>query len=142
MPEGPIGIVVVDDNELIGEAVERWFRHDARYRFLGACTSAEEAMGPIAALRPGIVLMDVDIPGSDPLSALVGMVESFPGVRFVVLSGHVRPEYIERSLDAGAAGYIVKDEDTAVIIDLILRAAAGEVVLSPAARESLVRAPI
>ncbi len=136
---GPIGVAVVDDNVNIGESLERWFRHDAGYRFLGAFTSAEAALESMAESQPHVVLVDVDMPGTDTFALLARIVAELPGTRAVMLSGHVQPEYIERALDGGAAGYIVKDETIPTIMGLMRQALAGEIVLSPTAQDALIR---
>jgi DNA-binding NarL/FixJ family response regulator len=111
------------------------------YRFLGAFVSTDAAMARMAIDRPQILLLDVDLPGSDAFALLSRLTRDFPATRVVMLSGHVRREYIERALDGGAAGYIVKDEGIPVIMELIKRSLAGEVVLSPTAKRSLIGAP-
>jgi DNA-binding NarL/FixJ family response regulator len=135
-----IGVAVADDNDLMGEAVGRWLSRNPRFAFIGAFASGEDALESLRAGDGGpisVLLLDVDVPGSDSFGALETMGAEFPGLRVVMFSGHVRSEYIERALDAGAAGYIVKDEPPTVILELIGRAARGEVVLSPAARDAI-----
>jgi DNA-binding NarL/FixJ family response regulator len=139
-----IGVAVADDNDLMGEAVGRWLSRNPRFMFSGAFASGEDALDALRMDRGGriaVLLLDVDVPGSDSFGALETISAEFPRVRVVMFSGHVRSEYIERALDAGAAGYIVKDEPPAVILDLIGRAARGEVVLSPAARDAMASGP-
>jgi DNA-binding NarL/FixJ family response regulator len=129
---GP-GVVVVDDNDLLGGAIERWLSRSARVRWLGWTPDALGLPGLLTEKRPDVVLLDVDIPGVDTFALLRRVVAEFPSVRVVMLSGHVRREYIERALDAGAAGYIIKDERVPDIVSLVERAAAGECVLSATA---------
>jgi len=133
-----IGVAVVDDNNRIGESVERWLSGLPGYQFLGAYGSAEAALVGITAAAPRVLLLDVDMPGSDAFALLARVTAEFPQTRVVMLSGHVKSSYITRALDGGAAGYIVKDEGMSVIMELMLRAADGEVVLSPTAKKSLV----
>lgn len=134
-----IGIAVVDDNELIGDSVSRWLRQAQGYQFHGSFTSTEAALAGLRGVEPSprIVVLDVDIPGSDTFAAISRFGAEFPNSRVVMLSGHVEPSYIARALDLGAAGYIVKDEGIPNIVSLIQRAANGEVVLSLSAKRSL-----
>jgi DNA-binding NarL/FixJ family response regulator len=125
---------VVDDNDLLGEAIERWLSKSPKVRWLGWTDDAAGLPGLIIEKRPDVVLLDVDMPGVDTFALLGRIAAEFPNVRVVMLSGHVRREYIERALDEGAAGYIIKDERVPDIISLIERAATGECVLSPTAQ--------
>lgn len=132
-----IGVVVIDDNPLIRQSVERWLKGSAEFRFLGSYPTAEAALTAIASLRPRVALLDLDMPGSDTFGFLKRVAAAHPDVQVLMLSGHVQGEKIARALDCGAAGYIVKDEGMSVILDLLRRAAKGEVVLSPTAKGSL-----
>ncbi len=136
-----LSIAVIDDNVYIGESLERWLTPARGYRFLGAFVSTDAALARMTIDPPQVLLLDVDLPGSDSFSLLARLARDFPTTRVIMLSGHVRREYIERALDGGAAGYIVKDEGIPVIMELIKRALAGEVVLSPTAKRSLIGAP-
>jgi DNA-binding NarL/FixJ family response regulator len=132
--DAKLGVMVVDDNDLLGEAIERWLSRTPNIRWLGWTDETSRLSELIASRRPDVVLLDVDMPGVDTFGLLSSLVGEFPSIRFVMLSGHVRRELIERSLDHGAAGYIIKDERVPDIISLIERAAAGECVLSPTAQ--------
>ena len=133
-PQPRPGVLVVDDNDLMGEAIERWLSRSTRVRWLGWSADAAGLPGLIAERRPDVVLLDVDMPGVDTFALLKRTMAEFPSVRIVMLSGHVRREYIERALDSGAAGYIIKDERVPDIVELIEKAAAGDCVLSGTAQ--------
>src|SRR5690606_26093956 len=113
------GVMVVDDNDLLGEAIERWLSRSTKVRWLRWADDANNLPGLIAEKHPDVILLDVDIPGVDTFKLLGNVIAEFPNLRVVMLSGHVKREYIERALDVGAAGYIIKDERVPDIIDLI-----------------------
>lgn len=133
-PSAPIGVLVVDDNTLIGDSMTRWFTNESDLKLLGWTGTVEEAATMVKQLRPDIVLLDVDIPGGDTFKLLRQIVKEFPGTKVIMLSGLYHEQYIEKALDEGAMGYIVKDETPASIIKLVRKAAAGSVVLSATAR--------
>src|SRR5262245_53001407 len=91
------GVLVVDDNDLLGEAVERWLSKSQRVRWLGWTSDAPLLPGLIAERRPDVVLLDVDIPGVDTFALVRRVSTEFPSVRIVMLTGHVRREYIDRA---------------------------------------------
>jgi len=129
----PVRVFFVDDNVLAAQALERWFGNAPGMAFAGWAGDADRAVSRTAAERPDVCLLDLEMPGVDTIALIPRLGAVSPSTRVVMLSGHVRADDIERTLRAGAAGYISKDEPTALIRDLVARAAAGEVVLSPAA---------
>ncbi len=128
-----IRVLVVDDNDILGESLRRWMTGEHGVRCVGWTDDLVEALRLAGTLAPDLVLLDVDMPGGDTFALLERLTDRHPAMRIVMLSGHMRHDYIERALDAGAAGYIVKDESPASIIDLVRRAIGGEVVLSATA---------
>ena len=130
----PIRVLFVDDNVLAAKALERWFGSAPGFAFAGWAGDADWALSRAAAEMPNVVLLDLEMPGIDTVSLIRRLLNVVPDSKVVMLSGHVRPGDIEQTLRAGASGYISKDEPTAVIRDLVARAAAGECVLSPAAK--------
>ena len=131
----PISVMVIDDNDLVGEAIARWAnRQSDSVRWLGWTGDGATAPALVAERRPDVVLLDVDIPGVDTFGLIGRLKARHPDMQVVMLSGHVREEFIDRAADAGAMGYIVKDEAPREILALARRAAAGECVLSPTAQ--------
>jgi len=130
----PIRILFVDDNVLAAQALERWFGSAPGFAFAGWAGDADRAVSRAAAEKPDIILLDLEMPGVDTVALIPRLLRILPETKVVMLTGHVRTSDIERTLQAGAAGYISKDEPTAVIRSLVARAAAGEYVLSPAAQ--------
>jgi len=132
----PVRVLVVDDNLLAAQAFERWFGTRSDFIFAGWAADAQSAVARAGDKAPDVVLLDLEMPGVDTLGLIPQLLVACPTVRIVMLSGYCRASDISRSLDAGAFGYITKDEPTSVIADLISRAAAGECVLSPSAERS------
>jgi DNA-binding NarL/FixJ family response regulator len=130
----PIRILFVDDNAIAARALERWFGSVPGFVFAGWAGDADRAVSRAAAERPDVILLDLEMPGTDTIALIPRLLTVLPTTRVVMLSGHVRAGDIEQTLRAGAVGYISKDEPTSVIRDLVGRAAGGECVLSPAAK--------
>jgi len=86
---------------------------------------------------PGLVLLDLDAPGRDPLDALAEVLDEQPDLRAVVFTGHVRRELVERALQIGAWGYVSKNDGVSELLRPLRQVAAGHVTLSPQAREDL-----
>jgi two-component system, NarL family, response regulator DesR len=129
-------VMFVDDNVLAARALERWFGCAPGIHFVGWAGDVDTAVTAPAGGHPDIILLDLEMPGVDTVGLIPRLLQAHSGSRVVMLSGHVRPEDIGRTLDAGAAGYICKDEPTAVIAGLVRRAAQGDCVLSPLAQRA------
>jgi two-component system NarL family response regulator len=129
--------MVVDDNDLLCGSLERWFGRNPGIEFLGYVMDGTKAAEEIARLGPDVVLLDVDLPKRSGLDILKKLLVLRPDTKVLMLSGHLKREYIERSLALGAKGYILKDVRVPELGEMITRAAAGEQVLCPASQASL-----
>jgi two-component system, NarL family, nitrate/nitrite response regulator NarL len=129
--ERRIRLLCVDDNQWVAEAIERRLRREPDFQWLGWLPHAGELLEKAEALRPDVVLLDVDIPGDDTFDATERLVKARPEARVVMLSGHVKPDYVDRAIAAGAWGYICKSEENDAIIGALRRVVGGEFVLLP-----------
>lgn len=135
MANGTIGILCVDDNELLAGAMERRLSKEPSMKWLGWVSDASKAENAVAAASPDIVLLDVDMQGYDTLALVGRLTSTYPHVRVLMLSGRFDSPTINKALAAGARGYLVKDEAPAKIVEAVRKAATGSsVVLSNTAR--------
>ena len=129
MVAAPIRVLCVEDNELVADAIGRKLLMDPRFEWLGWVNDQRSLMSKVAAIAPDVVCMDFDIPGQDPLEMIRALKDVSPTSRVLILTGHVREEYVNRTLDAGAWGYLSKAEESRVIVESIRRVASGDFVL-------------
>jgi len=127
----PIRVMCVDDSEVVAESLGRRLRIEKDLVWAGWVQDCGKLGASIADSTPDVVLLDVDMPGTDPFRLIVEIKEQSPGTRVAMLTGHVRREYFEKAVDSGADGYICKDDDPAAIVAHIRRLAGGEFVVSP-----------
>jgi DNA-binding NarL/FixJ family response regulator len=123
---GPIRVLCVDDNDFIAEAMARVLTRDQGFEWLGWLPDAEGLHDAVGQRHPDVVLLDIDLPGADGLEVLERLLREFPDIRVIMLSGHVRREFIDRAVDAGAWGYLSKGERSDVIAAAVRQVAAGE----------------
>lgn len=133
-----VRVLYVDDNILAAKAMQSFMRGRPDIAMTEWAFNANQAVAATEQSRPDVVLLDLDMPGVDTLGLIPRLEAAHPGVRVVMFSGHCRALDIERALDAGAAGYICKDEPTAVVIASIIQAATGACVLSPMAERAFI----
>lgn len=124
-----IRVLCMEDNELVADAIGRKLRYDTRFEWLGWVNTAASLMSALQDRKPHVVCMDLDMPGQDTVELIRDMRTLSPATRVLVLTGHVREEFVNRTVDAGAWGYISKAEESRVIVDSIHRVAQGEFVL-------------
>jgi DNA-binding NarL/FixJ family response regulator len=135
--EQPIRVLCVDDNALVAEAIGSKLEISREFHWLGHLGCADGLLDVVSRLDPDVILLDIDMPGADPFAALAELTEARPEIAVLILSGHVRRDLIDRSIDAGAAGYVSKAEGAAALLPAIRRAARGEFVLGPAISDTV-----
>lgn len=104
-----IRILLVDDQYLLCEVLKTWLEVEDDFQVIGVAHDGQEGLEKVEALQPDIVLMDIDMPGMDGLSATRQICERFPQVKVIFLSGHDDDNYLGKSLRAGAKGYLLKN---------------------------------
>jgi DNA-binding NarL/FixJ family response regulator len=133
----PISLLLVDDNAMLAEAMLRVISQDHRFTWAGWVENPVSLVEHVAEKCPDIVLMDVDMPGVDTFGLVRQLTARCPQSRVVMFSGHIRRDYAEAALDAGAHGYLHKDDDLKTLLGNLGRVHSGELVLSPLVVRSL-----
>jgi DNA-binding NarL/FixJ family response regulator len=100
---------------------------------LGHLSSADRLVETVNRVYPDIILLDVDMPGADPLEIARDLTERNPAVRVIVFSGHLSSDLIERAARSGAWGYISKGDGEGALLEGIHCVCAGGFALSPEA---------
>jgi two-component system response regulator NreC len=129
-----MSVLCVDDNVAVAEALEVKVGRAEGFEWKGTLSRADDLVDVCLRDPPMLVLLDVDMPGRDPFDALAELVEKCPDTRVLMFSGHVRRDLITRAVDAGAWGYVSKNDGENEIVTALRRVAAGELALSPEAK--------
>lgn len=126
-----IKVLCVDDNPLMAEALRRRFESEREFMWGGWVERAADALKAIRDARPDVVLLDIDMPGQDCFE-LVGEINAArPETKVLMFSGHVRADYVDRAIDAGAWGYASKNDNVDDLLVAIREAWGGEFVITP-----------
>lgn len=91
----------------------------------------DEVVDAARAHRPDVALLDIEMPGLSGIEAAAALHAAEPGVRIVILTTFGRPGYLRRAMEAGAAGFLVKDGPVEELAVAIRRVLAGERVIDP-----------
>ncbi|WP_163552567.1 response regulator [Candidatus Frankia alpina] len=90
-----------------------------------------EVVSQVGALRPDVVLMDVEMPGIDGLAAAAAVRTTAPATQVLIVTTFGRTGYLRRAMEAGALGFVVKDAPAEALAAAIRRVARGERVVDP-----------
>jgi two-component system, NarL family, response regulator DesR len=127
----PIKVLCVDDNFLVAEGIAIMLRMAGGFEWVGQLSSADDLVSEAARTRPDIVLLDIDLPGRDPFEALEELNRVCPDVRTIIFSGFVERDLVDRAVEAGAWGYLMKGENGTEVADAIARVLLDEFVMAP-----------
>lgn len=127
-----IDVLVVDDHEMFSEALTLLLAQQPDVRLLGAAREATEALRMCEEEAPDVVLMDIDLPEIDGVEATRRIRAAFPGTKVVVVTALEDPAVVATALAAGACGYVPKTRAVDDLLDVLQRAAAGELVMPEA----------
>lgn len=136
-PNGPTRVVVVDDRPIVRTALVDLFNSAPGLTVTGQAASVGEALALVASAPPHVAIVDLSLGTENGLDLVVALVERFPHVKVLVLSGHDEELYAGRVLKAGALGYIKKDQAPAELIAAVRRVANGKTYVSADAADRI-----
>ncbi len=125
-------VLIADDHAAVRQALIRSFQQEADIEIVGEAEDGCSAVDMAGQLAPDVVIMDITMPRLDGIGATRQISEQHPAVKVVGLSVHASKPYVSRMLAAGAAGYIVKDEDFDELVKAVRVVSSGGKYLSPA----------
>jgi DNA-binding NarL/FixJ family response regulator len=128
---GPIRLLIADDHPVVRDGLRAMLATQPDMELVGEAATGTEAVTQARAMRPDVVLMDLQMPGLDGPGAIATLREQAPEVRVLVLTTFGTDADITRAVDAGATGYLLKDAPREQLFGAIRAAARGESVLSP-----------
>ncbi len=123
-------ILLVDDHPLMCHGMAQLIDQQPDLAVCGQAGSAEHALECVRTLRPDLVLVDVTLPGKPGFELIKDLRTMFPEVAILVFSMHDESLYAERSLRAGARGYLMKSAGGEELVKAIRQVLAGKVYLS------------
>ncbi len=142
MPGEQVTVVVADDQSAVREGLVLLLGTLPGIAVVGQAADGEAAVELVAAARPQVVLMDLNMPGCDGATATARITAGYPGTRVVVLTTYADDGSIIGALRAGALGYLTKDATRSEIGRAIHAAAAGQAILDPSVQQRLLNAAV
>ncbi|WP_020386010.1 response regulator [Kribbella catacumbae] len=126
-----VRVLVVDDHPVVRSGLIGMLAVTDDIEVVGEAGDGEEALALVESTRPDVVLMDLRMPRRDGVSATEAIVSGYPATKVLVLTTYDTDADILHAVEAGAAGYLLKDTPHAELLDGIRAAARGETVLAP-----------
>ena len=133
-------LLIVDDHPLVREGLKARLSALPSIEVVGEAGDADEASRLVQQTRPDLVLMDVGMKDVNGIELTRQLLAEQPQLLVLVLSMYDNPEYVNRAMQAGARGYVLKDAPASDIIDAIAAVTSGGSFLSPAVSGRLFRA--
>jgi DNA-binding NarL/FixJ family response regulator len=123
-----VRVVVVDDHPLIRQGLRAVLTSLEGFEMVGEASTGDEAFAVVRACRPDVVLMDLNLPGTDGLAVTKQIVAECPEVGVLVLTMREDDAAVFTAMRAGARGYLVKGADQEEIVRAITSVARGEAI--------------
>ena len=136
---GKITILVAEDHHLIRAALVSFLAQESDFEVIGEVGDGSKIIEKVEVLRPNVLILDVHMPGHRVLKTTRSLKQTYPGLNILALSAYLQREYVVGLLQAGADGYILKDDPTESLIEGIRAVMRGRRWVSTRAMDMLVQ---
>ncbi|WP_225639051.1 response regulator transcription factor [Streptomyces solaniscabiei] len=128
----PIRVLLAEDQGMMRGALALLLGMEEDIEVVAQVSTGDAIVGAVLEHRPDVALLDIELPGLSGLDAAAVLRERAPGCRVLILTTFGRPGYLRRALEAGAAGFLVKDGPVEELAGAVRRVLGGETVVDPA----------
>ncbi|MEM8922434.1 MAG: response regulator transcription factor [Actinomycetota bacterium] len=138
LTDAPIRLLLADDQALVRGALAALLSLEPDLDVVAEVERGDEVVAAVTSNKVDVALLDIEMPGLDGIGVVGELARVAPQVRSLVVTTFGRPGYLRRALDAGAAGFVVKDTPASELAEAVRRVNAGLRVVDPTlATESL-----
>jgi DNA-binding NarL/FixJ family response regulator len=134
-----IRVLVADDQSMVRAGFRLLLAREPDVDVIAEAGNGIEAVQQAARFKPTVVLMDIRMPQLDGLEATRRIIAADPGARILILTTFDLDEYVYDALEAGASGFVLKDDPPEQLIAALRTVAAGDALLSPAVTKRVIR---
>jgi NarL family two-component system response regulator YdfI len=126
-----IRVMITDDHLIIREGLRLILETTDEIEVVGEAKDGAECLRLLPELKPDVILMDLQMPGMDGITAINHLRKDHPEIAIVILTTYNEDDLMIRGLQQGARSYLLKDTDRVTLIDTIVAASKGESLLAP-----------
>ncbi|GIP35589.1 response regulator transcription factor [Paenibacillus sp. J2TS4] len=130
-PKKTVKLLLADDHQLFREGVKRIINMESDLEVIGECGDGIQVIELCNSLNPDIVLMDINMPVENGVTATQRLKEIFPSIKVIILSIHDDESYVFETLRKGASGYLLKDMEAESLINAIRSVVSGHAYIHP-----------
>jgi NarL family two-component system response regulator LiaR len=138
--EPRIKVMLVDDHAVVRSGLSAFLSVVPDLELVGEAENGDEAVRRCGLLNPDVILMDLMMPGTDGVTATRLIHEKYPAVHVIALTSFPEDDLVQKALQAGATGYLMKNVSARELADAIRAAHKGKMTLSPEAAQALAHA--
>jgi DNA-binding NarL/FixJ family response regulator len=135
-------IIIADDHPYVHRALSGLLDAVPGFDVVAEVGNADEALRFTASLRPTVLVLDIDMPGTDAFQAAAEVKQLSPGTEVVFLSGTLSDQFIDNATKSGALAFVVKSDDAEEVVSAIHAVSKGKHYYSPSVRDRLSKRPI
>lgn len=126
-----IRLLLAEDQGMVRGALAALLDMEPDLTVVAQVSSGDQVVATVLGTRPDVALLDIEMPGLDGLSAAAALRAALPSCRVLILTTFGRPGYLRRAMDAGASGFLVKDDPVEGLVVAIHDVLAGRRVIDP-----------
>lgn len=131
-------IMIVEDHTLLREGLSTMIASDPEIEIVGGADNGLDAVRQAVALKPDLILMDINMPVMNGTEALIDIKKRDPSIKVMMLTAHKAEEYIRDCLQSGADGYVLKHSTRDELMTAIHKVLSGRIYLSQEVSDQIV----
>ncbi len=128
---GETGILIAEDHAIVRDGLRALLEQDAGLKVIAVAENGQEAIHLAAKLAPDVLIMDLSMPGTNGTEAIPLIKRRNGEIKIIALTVHNTEEYVRATLDAGADGYVLKEDSHRDLLAAIRNVVNGKTYLSP-----------
>lgn len=127
-----VRLLLADDHRMFRQGLRELLERKTDYEIVGEAATGREVIQQVEALRPDIVLLDIQMPELDGVAVARHLGQTHPEVKIIILTMYRQDQHLFEAIRAGARAYLLKDADAEELISVVERVRRGEAALDPA----------
>jgi len=133
----PINVFIVDDHYMVIEGIRSLLQHERTIEWSGHATNAASCMAFLQHNQPDIILMDINLPDKSGIELCKELKEKYPSIFIIGLSTFNKQSFIQKMMDSGASGYVLKNATKEELLEAIKTVIKGKLFFSDEASHTL-----